>query len=467
MKCLLIVYLLFKSIKKNNKMSLKNLCISHFIINGLSENEKKLLPIELNELLIDIQNIMKTINNRPEKLLYDMYFYLDKNEITNDIIISHIQERIKRNINNNISVNHEKNLVGYCYRESLNEEPNPYYSEFDSKWHHGYYEIYHIGYTRSRILNPTIEVNLIYDEGNLEYISMTAHHTNNIKYLDTKLLKSNEIYKLNVQMSKLYTSDPIFNNNDKKIIIENAKNDPRFSLVQYTFIDKNNKYTDKNNKYTIELPTYYPIPTTIHLGEFVRIPLIGLNDFMFNKKIYISIYPQVAKILKKIPIEYIYSISSTEIILKKNTHRIFSLENISIDDIINIITIYHPSIIEFPSYYTHKLFKKKYNKLKIYIESVIVLLKFRLDIFVNLGRKMIITDQNKLKNTIKTKYLYIQIENMFYFDCLNDVITEVLIYFNCDTIIMGRQKFYKKNPDTNSKFIVTFEKFNNLIIINQ
>lgn len=36
-------------------MSLKNLCITHFIVNSLSEKEIKLLPMDLREILNDIK----------------------------------------------------------------------------------------------------------------------------------------------------------------------------------------------------------------------------------------------------------------------------------------------------------------------------------------------------------------------------------------------------------------------------
>lgn len=470
-------------------MSLKNLCISYLIVNKLSKDEKKLLPIDLNELLTDIQNIIKTINDEAVYFLHDIFFRIDKDKdnITNDTILSQIQQTIDKC--KNIETAHNDNQ---CFNDVLSKnknydkyvtcnyhccgysekESNPHYLEFLNKWDYSQYGIWARNdneYISDYIDNMFVKIDviLIYSKENLEYISMKAIHTNDIDHLNIKLLQSDDIYQLNKQMSKL-SIDPRMYNDDKIIIIENAENDPRFSLIKYTFIDG-------NDKYMVELPIYVPIPSTVHIGKYVSIPLA---NGIVEENFYICIYSQVIKILEKIPIKYIYSISSYEVILRKSINKILSLEGLSINDVTKIITAYRPTIIEIKASYIKKLFQKKYNIIKDYVESIAILLKLHTFFdkywIINNNNNSYLDyniDNKKCKLIgqfikIKVRYLYIQINDVLNeFGCLDSLINNILKYFNSDTIIIGRKKSRLSNPDI--KFTISFEKFDNLIILDQ
>lgn len=421
-------------------MSLKNLCISHLITNILL-HESKILPMELNELIMDIQNIIKTVHDVSIRCpSYDISFNIHKDKMNNDDILSRIQREIDIHKNTSEMYYNKKILIKCFYDYNYSDKVTNPYLRYTNEW--PFYETYFQGNNRS--VHPYVELHLMHYKGNLEYISMKVTHTNDIKYLlDDKLLESSEIYQLNGQMSRLYTLDPILG----------AEDIPLFSLVEYVFIDG-------NNKYTLEISTYYPIATTVGFGKFVTIPLVKHFGSVARKTF--SIYPEIIKIIDNIPIQYIHYISSYEVILKKTIDRIFYPEGLSIYDIIKIIAIYRPTIIKLsPFWFMYKSCMDENDVIKNYVESIIVL--FEIDTFLNL--EWIINNKNIPKHPIKVKYLYVQIDDTRNeITCLDNIINKILMYINSDTMIIGHKKSF---PYSNTKFTITFQKFNNLIIIDQ
>lgn len=444
-------------------MSLKNLCISYLLASELSEERRKLLPIELSELLLDIHATVNTVNNEPISVLFDIYFEINQNEITDDTILSQIHQKIEERKKVQIlhkenqcfgdvvvrNKNYDRNVMcRYCYQCESQSEVNSYYLEFHKKWVCSMYGIWLRNSDEDKV-SPNklvyVDMNLIYNEGNFEYISMQAIHTSDTKHFDPDILQLGKFYQIVEQMSRLYISDPLFHDLGEI----NPEYDPRFSRVAYTFIDG-------NDKYTIELPTYYPIATRVRFGKSIRIPLIDDTEQNF----YICRCPQIAKILEVIPIKYIYSITSSEVVLKESRDKILAMDSFSYNDLVNIFSIYHPTIIKINSKTIHKLYKGKYKNL-IKLDQLTVL--FEIHTFYD---KYWIMNNDKPIEPIGTKYLYIQIDDTLNeYGCLDDMINKILNYFNSEIIIVGRKKSRLINHDI--KFTVTYEKFNNLIIFDE
>ena len=111
--------------------------------------------------------------------------------------------------------------------------------------------------------------------------------------------------------------------------------------------------------------------------------------------------------------------------------------------------------------YIIELFNEKYNQIVSYINSVTILIKIN----TYLDQMWINKIDNYPDKSIFTKCLYIKIDDVQNeYGNLDNLISKILIYFDCEIIIIGRQKSRLTNSDT--KFTISLEKFNNLIILD-
>lgn len=303
-------------------MSLKNLCVSVLVSRG------QLTVSDRNKLLPEFSQLITNIHNRfSVACLQHTHYKPIAFKYTGELSADFIQGKIKPD-------DAYYSVYGCCILYSENED-NIFYTEFNSE-----YSCTTYGIIKNEVPDTInkhacyMMIKFIYTSNQLKfidaYISGKHDRLEDLVGIIGPIPKTH--FYLYWEMIRLYLTDPQIPHD---LIIEDPEADPHFSLIKYTL-----SITDTNEIFSVIIPSHYPQPTGLMIGEFVS---IGFDTSVPESNTQIYMYPILRKIMNCIPHQYIHRVEKEKIVLgPQGEEKFLSLDGwlYSMPDLMNVMTIY-------------------------------------------------------------------------------------------------------------------------------